>query len=171
VLHGVGLCFRKCFNFERRRVIKKVIAYTDGSAIKAKGGGYHGGAGVVLNFKGKMKEISHPIPHGTNNISELTACIIALENLKEPCKVELYTDSQYCIKCMTEWLSGWKRRGWKTANKGDVKNVDLIKKLDKLCQLHDVQWNWVKGHNGDPMNELADQLACKASKQLKDLED
>lgn len=151
-------------------IIKKVIAYTDGSSIKAKGGGYHGGAGVVLMFNGKMKEVSHPIPEGTNNISELTACILALEVLKEPCIVKLHTDSQYCIKCMTEWLGGWKRRGWRTANKGAVKNVDLIKRLDKLCQIHNVEWVWVKGHNGDKYNEIADELACKASASLKDLE-
>lgn len=147
--------------------MKKIVAYTDGSAIKAKGGGYHGGAGVVLIFNGKMKEISHPIPDGTNNISELTACLIALEALREPCEVELFTDSQYCIKCMTEWLSGWKRRGWKTANKGEVKNKELIQRLDKMCQLHNVEWKWVKGHAGNEMNELADRLACKASALVK----
>ncbi|AGH32146.1 Rnase H [Vibrio phage 11895-B1] len=150
--------------------IKTVIAYTDGSSIKAKGGGCHGGVGVVLLFNGRMKEISHPIPDGTNNISELTACILALEALKEPCKVTLHTDSQYCIKSMTQWLSGWKSRGWMTANKGAVKNVDLIKRLDQLCQTHCVEWVWVKGHSGVFYNEKADELACKASASLKENE-
>lgn len=148
---------------------KKIVhVYTDGSSIKAKGGGFHGGAGVVLIFNGKMKEISHPIPEGTNNVSELTACILALKSLKEPCKVVLSTDSQYCIKCMTEWLGGWKRRGWMTANKGEVKNKALIQELDSLCQIHDVEWIWVKGHNGDVWNERADELACEASASLKE---
>lgn len=115
-----------------------------------------------------MKEISHPIPEGTNNVSELTACILALEALKEPCKVILHTDSQYCIKSMTQWLSGWKSRGWRTANKGAVKNVELIKRLDELCQIHTVEWVWVKGHNGDLGNERADALACQASASLKE---
>lgn len=115
-----------------------------------------------------MKEISHPIPEGTNNVSELTACILALEALKEPCKVILHTDSQYCIKSMTQWLSGWKSRGWRTANKSAVKNVELIKRLDELCQIHTVEWVWVKGHNGDVNNERADALACQASAGLKE---
>lgn len=147
-----------------------VVIYTDGSSIKAKGGGYHGGAGVVLLYKGKMKEISHPIPKGTNNISELTACILALQSLKFPCNVTLHTDSQYCIKCMTEWLNGWKKRGWKTANKGDVSNKNLIQQLDNLCQQHNVKWVWVKGHSGDKYNTLADKLATDASASLKLLE-
>jgi len=152
---------------------KCVVAYTDGSAIKQikDKTKYHGGAGVVLLYKGKMKEISHPIPEGTNNISELTACILALESLKEPCNVKLITDSKYCIQCMTTWLSGWKRRGWKTANGKDVKNKDLIQKLDKLCQYHSVEWEWVKGHSDHPMNDLADRLACEASDGLKKLEE
>lgn len=150
--------------------MKLVEAYTDGSSIRAKGGGYHGGAGVVLIYGGKLKEISYPIPHGTNNISELTACILALKALKEPCNVTLYTDSQYCIKSMTQWVTGWKSRGWRTANKGDVKNVELIKSLDNLCRVHNVEWVWVKGHNGDLYNERADELACLASASLKENE-
>ena len=157
--------------FKRGRVIKKVIAYTDGSSIKSKSGGYHGGAGVILLFNGKEKRLSLPIPEGTNNVSELTACIIALEALKFPCEVELYTDSQYCLKSMTVWIEGWKRRNWTTANKNTpVKNKDLLVRLDSLCKIHKVNWHWVKGHAGNEYNEIADQLACSASKQLKDLE-
>lgn len=150
--------------------MKEVVAYTDGSSIKALKGGYHGGAGVVLIYKGKMKEISHPIPEGTNNISELTAAILALEVLKEPCRVTLYTDSQYTIKCMTEWLRGWRSRGWKTASGNPVKNIELVKKLADLCNKHTVVWKWVKGHNGDLLNEKADELACKASHSLREAE-
>ena len=148
----------------------KVTAYTDGSAIKAKGGGYHGGAGIVLLCGDKTKELSIPIPGGTNNISELAACVFALEALKFPCEVDLFTDSQYCIKSMTEWISGWKRRGWKTQNKGEVKNKDLIIKLDNLCKIHKVNWHHVKGHSGDYYNEKADVLACQASNSLREKE-
>lgn len=150
--------------------MKKIIIYTDGSSIKASHGGFHGGAGAVLLFGGKKKTISQPIPFGTNNIAELTAPILALEALKEPCIVDLYTDSQYTIKCLTEWLGGFKRRNWKTQNKGDVKNKELIQKLEQLCKIHKVNWHWVKGHNGDKYNTLADALACKASQFLKDEE-
>lgn len=149
--------------------LPEVVAYTDGSAIKQikDKKKYHGGAGVVLVCKGKMKEISYPIPDGTNNISELTACIIALKTLNQRCKVRIVTDSKYCIQCMTLWLKGWKSREWKTANKGDVKNKELIQELDRLCQYHIVEWEWVKGHSNHPMNDLADKLACEASNSLK----
>lgn len=149
--------------------LPKVVAYTDGSAIRQVGNPkkYHGGAGVVLVYKGKMKEISHPIPESTNNVAELTACLLALKALKQKCNIKIVTDSKYCIQCMTVWLNGWKSRGWKTANKGEVKNKDLIQELDRLCQQHIVEWEWVKGHSNHPMNDLADKLACQASESLK----
>ncbi|CAL9965796.1 Rnase H [Vibrio phage F99] len=150
---------------------KHVTIYTDGSALKAKSGGYHGGAGCVLiASNGQEKHISEPIEGGTNNISEILAAAIGLEALKQPCDVTLYTDSQYVIKCMTEWIMGWKRRGWKTQNKGDVKNKQHLVRLDKVCRIHNVEWIWVKGHNGDKYNELADELAVAASTKLKELE-
>ncbi len=148
---------------------KKVTLYTDGSALKAKGGGYHGGVGCVLIAStGAEKHISEPIEGGTNNVSEILAAAIGLEALKEPCDVVIYTDSQYVIKCMTEWVMGWKRRGWKTQNKGDVKNKTHLVRLDKMCRLHNVEWEWVKGHSGDKYNEIADKLAVSASTKLKE---
>lgn len=149
----------------------KVTIYTDGSALKAKGGGFHGGAGCVLIANnGTEKHISEPIEGGTNNISEILAAAIALEALKTPCKVTLYTDSQYVIKCMTEWISGWKRRGWITQNKGEVKNKKHLQRLDFQARKHTIEWVWVKGHNGDKYNTLADELAVKASTALRESE-
>lgn len=149
-----------------------MIAYCDGSSVKAKDGGYHGGAGVVLIYKGKEKHISVPIPEGTNNISEINAAIITLETLKELCRVTIYSDSMYTINAMTKWIHGWKRRGWMTQNKGEVKNKEIIQRLDGLCQKHVVTWRHVKGHSGDYYNDLADKLACEASARLKEeLED
>lgn len=149
-----------------------VVAYTDGSAIKqvADKTKYHGGAGVILIYKGKEKRISHPIEDGTNNISEITASILALEALKKPCNVMLVTDSQYVINGATKWGVGWVRRGWKTAAGEPVKNAELFKRLLNLCQIHNVTWEWVKGHNGDVNNEVADELACQASASLKEKE-
>jgi len=143
------------------------VVYCDGSAIKARDGGYHGGAGVVLIYKGLEKHLSVPIPSGTNNISELNAATIALETLKHPCRVTIYTDSMYTINAMTKWVGGWKRRGWMTQNKGEVKNKEIIQKLDGLCQKHVVKWKHVKGHSGDYYNDLADKLACDASAKCK----
>lgn len=146
----------------------KVTIYTDGSSLKARSGGFHGGAGCVLiASNGKERHISEPIEGGTNNISEILAAAIALEALKVPCEVTLKTDSQYVIKCMTEWIQGWKQRGWITQNKGEVKNKTHLQRLDKQCRRHRVEWEWVKGHNGDFYNELADELAVKASTKLK----
>ncbi len=150
-----------------------VIAYTDGSAIKQINdkSKYHGGAGVILIYKGKEKRISQPIEDGTNNISEITAAILALEALKKPCSVKLITDSQYVINGATKWCHGWVRRGWKTAAGEPVKNEELFKRLLELCSIHDVEWEWVKGHSNNENNEIADELACKASKSLKDKEE
>ena len=152
--------------------LKHVFIWTDGSSIKKKSGeGYHGGVGCYLVCNGKEKEISVSIEDGTNNISELSACIYALKALKEKCKVTLYTDSQYSISCITKWYSGWKRRGWKTASGGEIKNLHLIHELYTLYHKHDAELVWVKGHNGDIGNEKADELACMASKSLKDKEE
>ena len=150
-----------------------VLAYTDGSAIKQirDKTKYHGGAGVVLIYKGKEKRISTPIEDGTNNISEITAALIALQSLNKPCMVRVITDSQYVIKGVTKWSVGWVRRRWRTASGEPVKNAELFKQLLDLCKRHDVTWEWVKGHNGDIYNEIADELARKASASLKEIEE
>jgi len=151
--------------------LKHVFIWTDGSSIKKKSGeGYHGGVGCYLVCNGKEKEISVSIEEGTNNISELSACIYALKALKEKCKVTLYTDSQYSINCVTKWYDGWKRRGWKSSTGGEIKNLQLVQELRELYEYHDVDLLWVKGHNGDIGNERADVLACEASAALKDEE-
>ena len=150
------------------RELKHISMWTDGSSIKKiSKDGYHGGAGCYLECNGKVKEISIPIEDGTNNISELSACIFGLEALKEKCSVSLYTDSQYSINCATKWLSGWERRGWRTSSGVQVKNLHLIKRLSELCNYHKVDFIWVKGHNGDFGNEKADELATQASASLK----
>lgn len=147
--------------------MKEITIYSDGSSLKNCEGGFFGGAGAVLLYNNNEKHISIPIEGGTNNVSELSAPLFALQCLKEPCKVTIITDSQYVIKCLTEWIHNWKKRGWKT-QKGDVKNKDLIQALDEECSKHDVSWKWVKGHNGDKFNELADELAVAASTKLKE---
>ena len=153
--------------------MKEIEAWTDGSSIKQirEPTKFHGGAGVVLIYNGKEKHISEPIEDGTNNISELYAPILALEALKEKCKVKIMTDSAYTMNAMTKWIKGWIRRKWKTAGGDPVKNKDLMIRLHKLCQYHQVEWVKVKGHSGNYYNDLADELACKASKLLKDKEE
>ena len=134
----------------------KVTIYTDGAC---KGNPGPGGWGAILFYGDKKKEISGGEPATTNNRMELMAAIQALELLNRPCKVELHTDSQYVMKGIQEWIRGWKARGWKTADKSPVKNDDLWKRLDAARERHDVDWRWVKGHAGHPLNERADALA------------
>ena len=138
-----------------------VIIYTDGGC---KGHPGPGGWAAILSFGDVTRELSGGEAMTTNNRMELTAAISALETLKRPCKVELHTDSQYLRNGITVWIKGWKARGWKTANKDDVKNVDLWLRLDAAVQSHDISWHWVKGHAGDTLNERADQLATAAMK-------
>jgi ribonuclease HI len=133
-----------------------VHAYTDGAC---KGNPGPGGWGVLLIAAGARKELFGGEVLTTNNRMEMTAAIMALESLRKPCQVQLFTDSQYVLKGMTEWLPGWKARGWKTADRKPVKNVDLWQRLELALAPHEVQWNWVRGHNGDPGNEAADALA------------
>ena len=133
-----------------------VVIYTDGAC---RGNPGPGGWGAILTFGDKEKEICGGELDTTNNRMELMAAIAALEALNRPCKVELHTDSQYLRTGITEWLPGWKARGWKTAAKAPVKNDDLWKRLDLARQRHEVAWRWVKGHAGHPMNERADGLA------------
>jgi ribonuclease HI len=140
-----------------------VEAWTDGAC---RGNPGPGGWGVLLRYKGNEKTLYGAERETTNNRMELMAAIQALESLTRQCKVQLTTDSQYVQKGITEWLPNWKRRGWKTAAKKPVKNVDLWQRLDKAVAEHHVEWHWVRGHSGHPENELADTLANQAIDEL-----
>ena len=140
-----------------------VVIYTDGAC---RGNPGPGGWGAVLIAMGKEKELWGGELLTTNNRMELTAAIVALETLKRPCKVELHTDSKYVLQGITEWVHGWKQRGWKTADKKPVKNDDLWARLDEARRRHEVKWKWVKGHAGDPLNERADALANRGIDEL-----
>ena len=140
-----------------------VEAWTDGAC---RGNPGPGGWGVLLRYKGNEKTLYGAERETTNNRMELMAAIQALEGLTRQCKVQLTTDSQYVQKGITEWLPNWKRRGWKTAAKKPVKNVDLWQRLDKAVAEHDVEWHWVRGHSGHPENEQADALANQAIDEL-----
>jgi ribonuclease HI len=135
-----------------------VHIYTDGAC---KGNPGPGGWGVLLKSGETEKELFGGEPATTNKRMELMAVIRALEALKRPCTVTLHVDSQYVLKGMTEWLAGWKAKGWRTASKQPVKNQELWQELDELVNRkgHVIEWRWVRGHNGDPGNERADELA------------
>ncbi len=153
--------------------MKEIELWCDGSSIaqikdKKK---FHGGSGVVLIYLGKEKHISESLEEGTNQMTELLAPSLGLEALKERCSVEIMTDSAYTMNCATKWVHGWIKRGWKTAKGEPVKNKELIQRLHNACQAHNVTWVKVKGHSGLKYNDLADELACKASKELKDQEE
>ena len=134
----------------------KVVIYTDGAC---KGNPGPGGWGALLTVGDTTKELFGGEPNTTNNRMEMMAVIQALQALKRPCDVELYLDSQYVNKGINEWISGWKARGWKTADKKPVKNVDLWLLLDAAREPHRIKWIWVKGHAGNAGNERADALA------------
>lgn len=134
----------------------RVSIWTDGACSGNPG---PGGWGAILRFGDREKELSGGEPATTNNRMELTAAISALEALTRPCAVDLYTDSQYVRSGVTSWIRAWKVRGWKTADRKPVKNVELWQRLDRAAERHDVSWHWVRGHAGDPMNERADALA------------
>jgi len=140
-----------------------VRIYTDGAC---KGNPGPGGWGAILQMDGEEKELFGGERQTTNNRMELTAVIRALDALKRPCRIEVYTDSQYVQKGISEWLPDWKRRGWRTADKKPVKNVDLWRELDRLAGLHRIAWHWVKGHAGHPENERADALANRGVEEL-----
>lgn len=134
----------------------KVIIYTDGACSGNPG---PGGWGATLIYGDKRKDIKGGETETTNNRMELMAAIQALETLKKPVKIALWTDSTYLRKGITEWINGWKKNGWKTAAKKPVKNADLWQRLDACRNSHDIDWHWVKGHAGHPENEHADALA------------
>ena len=134
----------------------RVTIYTDGACSGNPG---PGGWGAVLQYGDAKKEINGGTSETTNNRMEMMAAIMALESLKRPMAVDLYTDSTYVRSGITEWLPGWKRRNWRTAAKKPVKNVDLWQRLDSAVAAHQIAWHWVKGHAGNPGNERADELA------------
>ncbi len=136
--------------------MKRVTIYTDGAC---RGNPGPGGWGAILQFGEAERELCGGEPDTTNNRMEMTAAIRALEALKERCAVDLHTDSTYLRNGITEWLEGWKRRGWRTAAKKPVRNQDLWVVLDALAERHDVTWHWVRGHAGHDGNERADELA------------
>ncbi len=140
-----------------------VEIWTDGACSGNPG---PGGWGAILRAKGVEKELSGAEPATTNNRMELMAAIVALEALSKTCAVSLTTDSVYVKDGLTKWIHGWKRNGWKTADKKPVKNEDLWKRLDAAAARHKIEWHWVKGHAGHPENERADALARAAIKTL-----
>ncbi len=144
--------------------MKKITIYTDGAC---KGNPGPGGWGVLLEYNGRKKTMHGGEPLTTNNRMEMMAAISALETLREACEITLFTDSKYVMQGLTEWLPGWKARGWKTASKQPVKNQDLWERLDAAVQRHKIDWRWVKGHAGDPGNEMADQLANQGIEQMQ----
>ncbi|RSB44508.1 MULTISPECIES: ribonuclease HI [Brevundimonas] len=142
-----------------------VIIHTDGAC---KGNPGPGGWGAILQTGGgHEKELWGGEPLTTNNRMEMMAAIMALEALKRPCRVDLHTDSKYVMQGVTEWMRGWKARGWKTADKKPVKNEDLWRRLDEARNRHEVKWHWVKGHAGHALNERADGLANRGVTEMR----
>lgn len=142
----------------------EVTLYTDGCALDNPG---PGGWASILVYKGVEKELVGGEPHSTNNRAELMAVISGLRALKRPCRVCIVSDSQYVIKGMTEWIGGWRRRGWRNASGEPVKNRELWEALDEAVSPHRVRWEWVKGHAGHPYNERCDQLAKAHAEQYR----
>ncbi len=136
--------------------MKSIEVHTDGSCLGNPG---PGGWAALLRYNGREKELAGGEPNSTNNRMELMAAIMALETLTEPCQIVLHTDSQYVRQGITEWMSGWLRRNWKTAGGDPVKNRELWERLHAATKRHTIEWRWVKGHNGDPDNERVDELA------------
>ncbi len=133
-----------------------VVVHTDGACSGNPG---PGGWGVILDYNGTRKELSGGAPETTNNRMELMGAIMALESLKRPCTVEMHVDSSYVKDGIGKWIHGWKKNGWKTADRKPVKNAELWQRLDAALGSHKVTWHWVKGHAGHDENERADELA------------
>jgi ribonuclease HI len=150
------------------KTLPDVIIYTDGAC---RGNPGPGGWGAILSSGQHEKTLNGFEPMTTNNRMELMAAIMALRELKRPCRVELYTDSQYVRKGITEWIHGWQKRGWKTAAKQPVKNAELWRELLEETRKHELNWHWVKGHSGHPGNERADTLANEAIDAAKVAQD
>ncbi|MES2605390.1 MAG: ribonuclease HI [Pseudomonadota bacterium] len=142
----------------------EVTIYTDGAC---RGNPGPGGWGAVLQYGDKIRELHGGTSATTNNRMELTAVIEALQVLKRPCRITVLSDSKYVLQGISEWLPGWKQRGWRTSAKKPVLNVDLWQTLDHLTTMHEIKWQWVKGHNGNPGNERADELANRGIDELK----
>ncbi len=142
-----------------------VLIHTDGACSGNPG---PGGWGAILAWKGKRRELSGGERHTTNNRMELMAAIVALETLKRPSRVELFTDSQYLRQGITAWIAGWRQRGWRTADKKPVKNQDLWQRLDAARRMHAVDWHWLKGHAGHADNERCDELARAEIRRLRE---
>ena len=145
-------------------MMNKVEIFTDGAC---KGNPGPGGWGAILRYGTTEKEIYGASKNTTNNIMELTAVIESLKNLKKPCELIITTDSKYVKNGITESIHNWKKNGWRTAAKKEVKNKELWIELDSLIQIHSITWDWVKGHSGHPENERADLLANVAIEKLK----
>jgi ribonuclease HI len=143
---------------------QRVRAFTDGACSGNPG---PGGWGAILQFGDHEKELQGGEPHTTNNRMELMAAIAAIEALKRRCAIDLHTDSKYVHDGISKWIRGWKRNGWKTADKKPVKNTDLWQRLDAAVAQHDVHWHWVKGHAGHELNERADRLAVDAIAKMR----
>ena len=141
-----------------------LLIYTDGAC---KGNPGIGGWGVLMCYGEHRKTLNGAEAMTTNNRMELTAAIEALRAVKRACPIVLTTDSSYVKNGITQWLAGWKRNGWKTADKKAVKNVDLWQALDALVAQHQIEWQWIKGHSGHPGNEMAGQLANEAIAELR----
>ena len=144
--------------------MKKVEIFTDGAC---RGNPGPGGYGSIIRIKGKTEELRGSAEKTTNNIMELTAAIVALNQLKEPCEVVLTSDSQYLVKGMTEWIDGWIRKGWINSSKQPVKNKELWVELDRLNRRHRVFWVWIRGHSGHVENERCDRLANQAIDEMQ----
>jgi ribonuclease HI len=142
----------------------RVTIHTDGACSGNPG---PGGWGVILQWGGHTRELKGGEAHTTNNRMELMAAIVALEALKRPCDVDLHTDSEYLRQGITDWISGWKRNGWRTAARKPVKNVDLWQRLEAAAGRHTVHWHWVRGHAGHDLNERADELAREAIAEIR----
>ena len=142
----------------------QVTIHTDGACSGNPG---PGGFGAILQWGDHTKELKGGEAHTTNNRMELMAAITALESLKRTCTVDLHTDSQYLRNGIMTWIKGWKRNGWKTADRKPVKNVDLWQRLDAALANHTVRWHWVRGHSGHDLNERADELAREAIAEVR----
>lgn len=144
--------------------VTDVTIYTDGACAGNPG---PGGYAAIVDVNGERREVTGAEPETTNNRMELSAIIAGLRSLPEPASVRIVTDSQYVVKGMTQWIHGWRRKGWRSASGSPVKNRDLWEQLDALARTHRVRWEWIRGHNGHPENERADTLAREAIRELE----